>query len=484
MKQEVCEKVFQTIQKQKLIDWNDNVVAGVSGGPDSVCLLHVLFCLKERLGIRGLAAVHVNHMYRGQEALRDEAYTRDFCQSLGIPCYVYRKDILAISRREKISGEEAGRKVRYEAFREVLRAMGGAGKIAVAHHGDDQAETILMRIIRGTGIDGLGGMAYKREDQVIRPLLDLRRREIEAYCREKALSFVTDHTNLQPIYTRNRIRLELLPMIENITETDFCQSLNHLGKVAREDRDFIQGFVQQVLQEGRREQDQRGGERIVFSLACLRKLHPSVRKRVFLAALSELGLEEGAGSSHLAQAESICLNVKPVGEAEFPHQYHIKKYYDKVICEKKREMAEDLPYTYVLEEEETLLLREAGVVAESRIIDHPGQVEALKKSWFKRDRKALCQYLDADKGAGVLEIRNRRGGETFSPLGFSGTKKLKAYLSEKKIPPEKRGRIPLFCRGNRVLWIPGLGIDDKVKIHEGTRRIRVLRIEQTGKLKT
>ena len=129
-------------------------------------------------------------------------------------------------------------------------------------------------------------------------------------------------------------------------------------------------------------------------------------------------------------------------------------------------------------------MREAGVVAESRIIDHPGQVEALKKSWFKRDRKALCQYLDADKGAGVLEIRNRRGGEIFSPLGFSGTKKLKAYLSEKKIPPEKTGRIPLFCRGNRVLWIPGLGIDDKVKIHEGTRRIRVLRIEQTGELKT
>ncbi|HEX9061512.1 MAG TPA: tRNA lysidine(34) synthetase TilS, partial [Clostridia bacterium] len=204
MKINLPERIKKTIADNSLIESGDSVLVGVSGGPDSVCLLHALSSLACDLGIT-LHAFHLNHMLRKEESNRDENYVRYFCIKFGIQLHVKQADILEASKKMGLSIEEAGREVRYEFLTEISNEI-NAGKIAVAHNSNDQAETVIMRLIRGTGLDGLKGMDYKR-GKIIRPLLDISRKEIEEYCDEFGLNPVTDSSNLSDVYMRNRIRL-------------------------------------------------------------------------------------------------------------------------------------------------------------------------------------------------------------------------------------------------------------------------------------
>ena len=227
----IFQKVQETIASHNLIKSDEHIVLGLSGGPDSVCLFHILLRLRQTLGIR-LHPVHVNHGLRPGAAERDQNYVEEFCREHGVSCKVIAADCRELAGAWHMTSEEAGRKLRYDAFYDEARQIaeklaaehGGSPddfsehiRIAVAHNADDQAETILFRVLRGTGTDGLAGIAYERKERgfsVIRPILDIPRKEIEEYCREHDLSPVEDHTNHQSIYTRNKIRLELLPELE------------------------------------------------------------------------------------------------------------------------------------------------------------------------------------------------------------------------------------------------------------------------------
>jgi len=221
-------KVRDTIKEHEMIEKGDRVLLALSGGPDSMCLLHILKDLQGMLGF-SLAALHVNHSIRGEAADADEAFLKQHCAEIGVPLFSYKIDVPARAKDSGRSLEEEGRQTRYE----LLKAQ-GFEKIAVAHNKNDQAETVLMRIIRGTGVKGLCGMEYKREDGVIRPLLDTQRSEIEKYCQDNHLSPRIDATNSETDYTRNKVRLELLPYLMQYNPA-IIDSLTRLADSARDD---------------------------------------------------------------------------------------------------------------------------------------------------------------------------------------------------------------------------------------------------------
>ena len=324
----IIEKIKNTVEKFELINSGDNVVVGFSGGPDSTCLLHSLWTLKDHFGIDKIAAVHINHMYRGEDAFSDEKFCEDFCKEKGILFFAYRFDVEKLAVEWKTSSEDAGRTVRYDSFRAVADKLGGA-KIAVAHNRQDQAETLLMRLARGTGTEGLCGIDYIRDGQIIRPILTCDREEIEEYCRQEDLRPKIDHTNLEPIYTRNVVRLKLIPYIDEVMGCSIVDSLAALSDIAKEDKDFIGGFVDEVMNEFVIE-----GDRGYLNRDILKRLHPAVRKRVVVKAFGRVGLMNDIGSVHLAGAEALLLSDKTSSDLEFPHKFMMKCRYDRVYFEK------------------------------------------------------------------------------------------------------------------------------------------------------
>lgn len=339
------KKFMETITAYELIEKGDHIVIGLSGGPDSVCLFHLLLDAADELDLT-IHPVHVNHKFRPGAAEKDQAYVESLCRSRGLECKSFTVDCNALAAATGMTSEEAGRKARYDAFydtaMEILDADGTASvKIAVAQNANDQAETILFRLLRGTGTDGLAGIAYKRYERgicVIRPLLDIYRDEIEAYCEEKGLEPVTDHTNNEAIYARNRIRLELLPYLESKYNENIQQTLVRLGHIAAADKDYIWQQTQMAYEHTLIEDDAEassdeggasasggaGGREVVLDRAALAELHPAIRHRVVLKAFAEAGLEQDITAERLEAADKIIGRKQGPKMVEFPHGYQLK----------------------------------------------------------------------------------------------------------------------------------------------------------------
>lgn len=450
----IIERIKETVEKHELIKAGDNIVVGFSGGPDSTCLLHALYTLKDCFGINKIAAVHVNHMYRGEDAFTDEKFSEDFCTERGILFFAYRYDVEQIAADLRISSEDAGRKVRYEAFREVAKEIGGA-RIAVAHNRQDQAETLLMRIIRGTGTEGLCGIEYRRDEDIIRPLLDCDRVDIEEYCRREKLSPRTDLTNLQPIYTRNVVRLELIPYINELMSCDIVNSLGNLSRIAKEDKDFISGFVEKAMKSFFIE-----NERGIIPAQALRELHPAIKKRVIAKCFSAIGLKNDIGSVHLEKAVEILEGGRSTANIEFPHKYVMKLRYENIYFER----------AYFAKEEDYFL--------ECSMIDSEPLLSWYVKVKPSKTDKAF-QVFDYDKVMSIAEpvLRTRQAGDVISPKGFNGTRKLKEYFIDKKIDRDLRDKIPLLCVGSRVLWIYGIEVNGRFLPDQNTKRLLVAKIK-------
>lgn len=238
-------KVLNTIKKYNLIQENDKIVIGVSGGPDSICLLHILNGLKEKLNFE-IVVAHINHMIR-KEAEEETQYVKKFCDKLGIKCYIKRIDVIDKSNKEKIGTEEAGRKARYDFFEEVLNSV-NANKIATAHNENDNAETVLMNIFRGAGTSGLKGIEPIRDNKYIRPIIECERSEIEEYCRVNKLQPKIDKTNFENVYTRNKIRNVLIPEIKKEFNPNIIESLNKLSILSRQENNFIQEYAKNIME--------------------------------------------------------------------------------------------------------------------------------------------------------------------------------------------------------------------------------------------
>lgn len=298
------QKVLETIKKYELIKNGDNIVIGVSGGPDSMALLNLLISLRTQINFNIIVA-HINHGIR-EEADEETEYVRKFCKQNNIECCIKKEKVEELAKKEKVGTEEAGRNLRYSFFDEVAKENNG-NKIATAHNANDNAETVLMNIIRGTGTSGLKGIEAKRNNRFIRPLIECSRNEIEQYCEENKLNPRYDKTNNENIYTRNKIRNELIPFIEKEFNPSIISSLNRLSEVAYEENIFIENEVKKIYNEILIEENVDNKSTILLNLKEFNKNELVIKNRLVLYTINRLmGSSKNIEKIHIRDIIELC----------------------------------------------------------------------------------------------------------------------------------------------------------------------------------
>ncbi len=280
------EQVLNTIKKYNLINENDSIVIGVSGGPDSICLLHVLNEIKNKLNFK-IYVAHINHMIR-KEADEETEYVKEFCKKLGIECYIKRIDVVKIANNLKRGTEETGRNIRYEFFNEVLEKT-KSNKIATAHNSNDKVETIIMNVLRGSGSNGLKGIEAKRDEKYIRPLIEISRKDIEEYCKVNKLNPRIDKSNSENIYTRNKIRNVVIPYIEKEFNPNIMKTISRLSEVVNEENEYLNKVTEKTYNEIKLSNAK--GETpntIILDLKAFNNLELVIKRRIILYTINEV----------------------------------------------------------------------------------------------------------------------------------------------------------------------------------------------------
>ena len=452
------KKLRMFIEKHQMIRENDRVIAGVSGGADSMCLFWNLLELKRELSFE-FAVVHVNHMLRGQEADDDESFVKTCCAAQGVVCKVYSFPVEDIAKQEKLSLEEAGRKMRYHAF-EAFAQEWGADKIALAHHQNDLAETMLYHMARGTGIGGLGSLRPVR-NSVIRPLLCMNREEIEQYLEDRQLSYRTDRTNLEMDYTRNKIRHQVLPALSTgINE----KTVEHMASLA-EDVEEIQDYLQEVTERLCSCLVRREANRLILSGDILRE------KPLFQRCVVQRCLERAAGTrkdfTRVHIMDVLELFQKESGKSlNLPYDIMVSHTYGELWFEKRKAQKE---HEWAMQK-----IDRSGAVqyGEYRL-----ECEIIEKDEKRIPQKSYTKWIDYDKINTVLTVRTRLPGDYIVINENGGRKKLKDYFIDNKIPREKRDRIVLIADGSEIVWIVGYRLSHRYMIRENTRKILQLGIK-------
>ena len=456
----MLDRVRAFTEKYQMIRPGDRIVAGISGGADSVCLL---FLLRElcREKDASLFAVHVNHCLRGAEADGDEAYVRELCGRLTIPLRTVSFDVKGRAAREHLTLEEAGRLCRYEALAEEARILSGA-RIAVAHHAGDQAETVLFQLFRGSGLKGLSGMSPVR-DNIIRPLLCVEREEIEAWLTEQGIAWRTDSTNLTMDYTRNRIRGDIL---KTAREQINVKAVRHVAEAAAE-----LGEVEQYLERKTdaayrlavREEDD---ARFVFANAFSGE-ETLIGGRVLRRCMAELGGLKDVERVHIEQIREL-MEKQTGSRIDLPNGRSARREYEGVRISRGGKPA-----------------RQQGSPA-SICPEIPGSVRIRGQIWEFTllaaekieiiPQKTYTKWFDYDKIKKCLEIRGRKPGDYLEINRAHGHKKLKAYLIDEKVPASERDELLLLADGAHIVWIPGHRISEAYKVTEETRNILKVQI--------
>ncbi len=445
------KRVLKTIEEHDLIRPGQHIVLGLSGGPDSVCLFHVLLKLGEERNWT-VHAVHVNHMLRPGAAEKDQNYTRELCRRNGVSCRTFVFDCGAVAKAEKLTSEEAGRRVRYQAFADVaaeLRKQGVAAEdicIAVAHNADDQAETILFRLLRGAGLDGLSGMRYLRSDEegnrIVRPLLDVYKEQILEYCRTRCLSPCLDHTNDEPIYTRNRLRLSLIPQLEKEYNPAIRDTLIRMGKSAAQDSDCLRKQAEEAFRSMVLSQDETG---VVLQGEVLRSCHKAVRTRVLIRAFADLGLSSDLTFVHLENCETVIFHQGASAACDLPKGFYLERIYGDVKAGKREPLTE-------FRKQLRLPSLKVGVFE----ID---EYRRKKDSCMERHSEDCCVFdyeaMERRFGEGFenhIAAGYRRSGDVIA-IDSGHFKKIQDLFVDQKIPKEQRDLIPMVKIGREVLRV-------------------------------
>ena len=437
----ILNRIKKYIEANELLQRGDRVLVGLSGGADSVCLTHALQSLSKQLGIEVYTA-HVNHGIRGEEAVRDEEFAKSFSEKLGISCFTARLNIPEDARQKSISEETAGRIARYEFFNKIA-AENRLTKIATAHNRNDNAETLLMNFMRGSTVKGLGGIPVRRGN-IVRPILCLTRTEIEEYCRENSLEYVTDSTNNETIYTRNKIRRELIPLIERTYNPNFVTTATENAVLTAEDNAYIA----------------KQAENAFISLAAdnkadikeLKKLDKSILRRVLMLMIqSAVGEEEDIRSVYIRDVSRL-LNKNSGASVNLPFGIIAKTEYGKLIIEKKPESVPCFEYIMTIGNTKISELGSEVVISKANVREKDGAV-----------------YVCAGE-TDIITIRNRRSGDVFMPCGMNGSKKVKEYFINEKIPREKRALTPIICINGEIAAV-GTRVDRRFMFKDKGLRI-------------
>lgn len=459
--------MFNTVLEYGLIEEEDNIVLGLSGGPDSMALLYVLIEIKKKISFN-LFLAHVNHGVRGDEALKDEEFVKMTAKRLKLPYFSTRVDMIGEAKKEGISAEEAGRKLRYGFFERILKKQ-GKGKIAVAHNKKDQAETLLMRIMRGTGIDGLKGMDFQTGN-IIRPMLDIDRWEIEKYIEDKKIETVLDKTNLETIYTRNKVRLELIPYIEENFNPNIVDTLFRLSENAALDSKFLDEFTDNRYKKIVTKRDK---EFITFKYESFKNEDIPIKRRIIRKAILDLTHTlQGIEDVHVTSIIELFYKKETGKMINLPNSIIAKVAYDDLIIEKvKKESTRENKNNNLLQD-----LKLGNNILDDYAIELDLDIIEKRDVDLKRTSPNK-KYFDYDKIVGKISVRNRKDGDRFSPFGMRGTKKLKDYFIDEKIPRDLRDKIPLLVDENNIIWVIGYRASEIYKVDKDTTRVLKVHIK-------
>jgi len=458
----IVQKVLNTAGRYNLFRRGSRILVGISGGPDSVCLLHVLCCIAGDFDLY-LSALHVNHMLRGEDAYLDEEYVKSFCNELKVPLYIEHADAKGYSRKTGISLEEAGREIRYRLYEKYAEKT-DADAIALAHNMNDQAETVLLNLIRGTGLDGLTGMEYKR-GKIIRPLLNIRREEIENYCRVNNLQPRTDSSNKEDIFTRNRIRLKLIPFIDENFNTDLVYRLSRMTEILKDDRNCLEISADSFFNSPA---IKRSKDVVEIEISKLMDLHGALRARVIRKCIGFVkGNVKNISQQHMEDVIKLAAIGKTGTMAHLPGGIRAEISYGILKLYKKSYNEENSQYCYLINIPGEIYIKEIDKTLKADLIENPS-IDKLKGN---NENKINVQLFDYEKLRGEITVRNRRNGDVFRPVNSPGTKKLKEYFIDKKVPRWERDKFVLVAKGSEIAWIVGHKISDKFKITENTKII-------------
>lgn len=465
----LLKRVAIFIQSQALIPQGERLLVGVSGGPDSVCLVHLLHRLREKLGVE-LFLAHLNHGLRGADSEEDARYVQRLAHSLGLPVIVESCNVLALQAERKISLEEAAREARYGFFARAARSL-GAKRVAVGHTADDQVETLLLHLVRGTGLEGLGGMQslspwQLREGEepllVVRPLLEVSREETEAYCQSYALEPRQDLSNRSSAFLRNRLRQEAVPLLQSFNP-NIKQTLLRSAQALREDYAFIQEKVAELWKKVVKKE----GEGWTVDKDKLSRQHPALQRHLLRKVL-----EGYLGSPRDIEAQHIERMVKALSMPAGKRVSLLKGTalwvdYDRLL------LGAPPPYPFPPLEGEYRL----KVPGETRL---PGWkvIATPISSGKKLPSQSLKAFFDSVRAGPELVVRQRREGDRFQPLGMSQPQKLQDFMVNSRIPRSWRNRVPLVCSGEDILWVVGWRVGEKAKLTPTTKQVLSLEFKQ------
>ncbi|WP_443649376.1 tRNA lysidine(34) synthetase TilS [Blautia faecicola] len=454
------QKVKVYVERFHMIEPKDTIVLGISGGADSVCLLKILARWKEAWGI-SLRAVHVHHQLRGEEADADERFVRELCENEGIPCRVFHEDVQGMAQREKIGLEEAGRIARYRCFATVCEDVGG-GKIALAHHQDDLAETMLHHLVRGTGMAGLCSLKPVSGNR-IRPLLCLEKEEILVYLEAAGQPWRTDSSNLEDDYTRNRIRHHVLEELK--TEVN-PRAVRHMAQLS-EELEETRAVLAQVAAEKRR-QYVRKSEKGMLLAEELKKEPDLIGRQIVYDLLKEIsGKQKDFTRIHVEAVQELW-NRKVGARRDLPYGMQAIRTYDGIYLERKAEKCE----TRDSEKNAGIQINVQSEGTESfQIGELTLTVSRTARDFGEIPEKKYTKWFDYDRIKQTLVIRHRQPGDRICLFDGGGSKKLKDYLIDRKIPAQKRDQLWLLADGSDILWIIGDRISAAYKVTAESQRI-------------
>lgn len=463
------QRVEDFLREHHLTNPRKPLLVAVSGGPDSVCLLHVLNVVKRETRIK-LHVVHLDHQLRGKESVADAQYVLDLCHKLKIPVIIEQRNVRGYQKEHKLSLEEAAREVRYGFFAEVAESI-GAEQVVVGHTLDDQVETILLNLLRGTGTRGLRGLQPVRHWQtsgkrltIIRPLLEVSRKETAAYCRRHHLQPRTDATNRSLTPTRNRVRLKLLPLLKSYNP-DIIEALLRTARIAGDDIAFLEQTADRYYRKIATKQD----TAVVFEKTALLKLPLAIQRLLLRRAIEDiLGTLKDIEARHIE--EMLELLNKPAGKRiSLPYSLFFAVEYDRFLL--GRELDKFSPFP-LLDSEYPLIIPGARKIPGWRI-----HTDVIEKAHLV-DVDAFIACLDYDRVRGKLTVRPRRPGDRFQPLGMDEEKKVGKFMIDARVPRLWRMRVPIVCDDEKLLWVVGYRIDERVKVTESTKRVLRIKFEQ------
>ncbi|MFH1076740.1 MAG: tRNA lysidine(34) synthetase TilS [Pseudomonadota bacterium] len=463
--QKIIAAVKKTIQKHQMLSQGDSVVVGVSGGPDSVALLHLLYAISQGWPMR-LGAVYLNHGLR-QQANQEADMVAQLAERLGIPYEIGLCDVRRFSLTQRLSIQEAAREARY-AFYQKTAAKWGFQKVALGHQLDDQAESVLLRLFRGSGTTGLAGIPPVRDKTFIRPLIETSRATIISFLEKNNIHYMTDESNSGLKYLRNRIRKELIPEIVAHYNPKIAITLGHLADILRDEEKFWEGLVARTLKDLTKTKTDKI---IALNLKGLMELHPALKKRVIRAGIQAIkGDLRGISFDHVKAIDELtidhgCPSSVVCGQINLPKSI-IAAIEPGALVFYRKHVSERKPYQYIVEHAPSeVFISEIGATLKVSFCSIDDVV------FPKADAPYNLAFLDYESIRFPLLARNFEPGDHFIPLGMTGSQKVKNFFINEKVPKRIRGICPIVLSEDKIIWIGGYRLSDLVKIKSNTKKV-------------